>query len=115
LTNSFDIDFVSITLTVLDIASGDSVTSLHLAAINMGFYAVLRLGYSMYNRAKRGDQRSRGNERTPESARAVAVALMVAGGATWILGQLFSLFVSRSRELIADACSVAYVGNNKVV
>jgi len=84
----------------------DSRTATHLIAINSGFFALFRLGLNMLGRGQN-------NSNSKNNPNAVAFVLMLAGGASSLLGLLFRQAVTRSREYSADACSLAFTGEHK--
>lgn len=91
------------------IYNGDMLISLRLAAMVMGFFFVMYLGFRTLQLAsyRRRDSREKGGN----PVLLAAVVLLVAGIFTWFAGTLLKCVVSREREYLADACSVQFTRN----
>jgi heat shock protein HtpX len=89
--------------------NGDMRISLRLAAMVMGFFFVLYLGFRLFQISAftRDDE----NRRGPGLLSLAALILMVAGIFTWFAGAILQAMVSRQREYLADASSVQYTRN----
>ena len=91
------------------IANADMVLNLRLAAMVMGFYIIVFLGIRLIQATRfrsRNDSSKNGN-----SVLLIAVALLVAGAVTWVVGKVLQAMVSRQREYLADASAVQYTRN----
>jgi heat shock protein HtpX len=97
------------------IINGDATTALHLVAINTGFYFVFETAAKML-RNRKGIVHFKLSyiDFNLGKVETTALAMAVVGLGTYAIGRIFELWVSRSREYVADACAVAYTGNNKV-
>eukprot|EP01103_Thecamoeba_quadrilineata_P012351 TRINITY_DN3169_c0_g1_i2.p1 TRINITY_DN3169_c0_g1~~TRINITY_DN3169_c0_g1_i2.p1 ORF type:complete len:403 (+),score=60.84 TRINITY_DN3169_c0_g1_i2:36-1244(+) len=99
--------------------NGDSRTSLHLVAMNAGFYGLVRVGLSMLrNLALSQSSGSGSSPNSNSSAKEISIPILAitfisAGSLTYLLGVLFRFYVSREREYSADACSVAFTGDHQ--
>lgn len=93
------------------IYNGDMRISMQLAAMLMGFFIVLYLGFrmlrtSMFFRSSRREEGKGGNP-----FMVAVVILMAAGATTWFFGSILRAMVSREREYLADACAVQFTRN----
>ena len=88
------------------ITNGDMCISMRLAAMLMGFYFALYIGF----RLLQFGGRSRGDKKGDPVALA-AFILIVAGSLSWFAGSILKAMVSRQREYLADACSVQFTRN----
>jgi heat shock protein HtpX len=94
------------------IRNGDMKIGLRLAAMVMGFYCVIYLALRLLRISGSGrvtSRRSGENGRNPVLL--IAVALLLAGAATWLFGTILKTATSRQREYLADASSVQFTRN----
>ncbi|MBJ7449972.1 MAG: M48 family metallopeptidase [Parachlamydiales bacterium] len=90
----------------------DVLISMRLAALVMGFFFMLYLGFRLmegslfFGGGDRDDRRSNGN-----GIVIAGLILTVAGAVTWIAGAILKSMVSRQREYLADASSVQFTRN----
>lgn len=91
------------------IYNGDMKISLRLAAMVMGFFFVLYLGFRLLQMVQfsRSDDERRG----PNPIILVALIFLAAGAFTWLAGTILKSTVSRQREYLADACAVQFTRN----
>lgn len=88
------------------VQNGDMVLSLRLAAMVMGFFFVLYIGF----RLLQGTSYSRDDkDRNPMIF--AAMILMAAGALAWLMGSILKAVVSRQREYLADASGVQFTRN----
>ena len=91
------------------IYNGDMVISLRLAAMVIGFFFVLYIGFRLLQIAsfRRGGDRQGGG-----AVMAIAALAFIAAGAlAWFIGSILKATVSRQREYLADACGVQFTRN----
>jgi heat shock protein HtpX len=84
----------------------DMKISLRLAAMLMGFFFILSLGFRVLQFSSfRGNGE---NKKGPNPVMLAAIILMVAGLITWFAGGILKAMVSRQREYLADASAVQF-------
>lgn len=93
------------------IYNGDMKISMRLAAMVMGFFFVLYLGFRLlqiagFRRSSSDNGRGGGNP-----IALAALIFMAAGVITWFAGSVLKATVSRQREYLADACAVQFTRN----
>lgn len=91
------------------IYNGDMKISMRLAAMVMGFFFVLYMGFRLLQIAgfrRSSDERGGGNP-----IAIAAIIFMAAGVFTWFAGSVLKAMVSRQREYLADACAVQFTRN----
>lgn len=95
------------------INNGDMRIGLQLAAMIMGFFFVLYLGFRVlqFSGMRRGSRSSSDSKGGGNPVMLAAVILLVAGIFTWIAGSILKCTVSRQREYLADASAVQYTRN----
>jgi heat shock protein HtpX len=104
------------------IFNGDTLISMRLAAMVMGFYFVLYIALRMIQFSGfrgRNERRSEGGGSSSGNGGnllvVAALILAVAGALTWLMGSILKCMVSRQREYLADASSVQYTRNPKYI
>lgn len=90
------------------IAHQDMMVSLRLAAMVMGFFFVIYLGFRLLQVTsyRRRDGNGKGNP-----AMIAALVFIAAGALTWFMGSILKASVSRQCEYRADASAVQYTRN----
>lgn len=88
------------------IYNGDMKISMRLAAMVMGFFCILYLGFKLFQLMARGRDDRKGNP-----ILLVALLFTIAGTFTWLMGSILKSAVSREREYLADACAVQFTRN----
>lgn len=88
----------------------DMRIGLQLAAMVMGFFVLLYLGFRLIQIASlTSDRREDSGDRKGMNPFLLAGLLfVVAGAVTWFFGAILQSAVSRQREYLADACSVQF-------
>lgn len=96
----------------------DMRIGLQLAAMVMGFFVLLYLGFRVLQFSSLASTGSReyseednDNRRGPNLVFLAGILFIVAGALTWFFGALLKCAVSRQREYLADACSVQFTRN----
>lgn len=92
------------------IRNGDMKIGLRLAAMVMGFYFILYLGF----RTLQISGRQRGGSSRESGKNVVLLAALIflcTGALTWLFGSILKACVSRQREYLADASSVQFTRN----
>lgn len=87
------------------IKNGDMTIGLRLAAMVMGFFFVLHLGFRILTSIRRS------RKKDGSYVALIGLALLVAGALTWLFGSILKASVSRQREYLADASSVQFTRN----
>lgn len=94
------------------IYNGDMRIGLQLAAMVMGFFALLYIGFRIMqfsSLGRRNSEREENGERRGLNPILLAGLLSLAAGAVaWLFGALLKAAVSRQREYLADACAVQF-------
>lgn len=88
--------------------NADMRISLQLAAMIMGFFFMMYMGFRVLQFSS---FRSRSNRKGPDPIALAALILMVAGVFTWFAGGILKAMISRQREYLADASSVQFTRN----
>ncbi len=92
------------------IKNGDMRIGLRLAALIMGFYFILYLGFRMLQFSGRSD--GGGSRNSGKNVLLLAsLVFLCAGALTWLFGSILKACVSRQREYLADASSVQFTRN----
>lgn len=96
------------------IYNGDMVLNLRLAAMLMGFFFVLSMGFRLLQMGSfTRYERRRDNERGGNPILIAAIILVIAGVVTWFFGSILRATVSRQREYLADASAVQFTRNTQ--
>jgi heat shock protein HtpX len=93
------------------IYNGDMRISMQLAAMLMGFFIVLYLGFRLLRTSMLFGGSSRREGKGGNPMMAGVIILMAAGATTWFFGSILRAMVSREREYLADACAVQFTRN----
>lgn len=88
--------------------NGDMLISMRLAAMVMGFFFVLYLGFRLLQGTR---FRSRNDSKGGNPLAIAAIIFIVAGAVTWLVGSILKAAVSRQREYLADASAVQFTRN----
>lgn len=91
------------------IYNGDMLISLRLAAMVIGFFFVLYIGFRLFQLAsfrRDGDRQGGGSVIS-----IAALAFIAAGALAWFIGSILKATVSRQREYLADASSAQFTRN----
>lgn len=98
------------------IYNGDMRIGLQLAAMVMGFFILLYVGFrvlqfSSFSSSERYSDDDGDSRRGPNPILLVGVIFIVAGIITWFCGAILKSAVSRQREYLADASAVQFTRN----
>lgn len=94
------------------IYNGDMRISMRLAAMLMGFFFLLTIGFRILRfSAMAGQRRDRNGGKGGNPVLVAAMILICAGVLTWFFGSVLRATVSRQREYLADACAVQFTRN----
>lgn len=91
------------------IYNGDMKISMRLAAMVMGFFFILYIGFRLLQFSSFS---RRGNGKNGNVGAIAALLFIVAGAFTWLFGSILKAAVSREREYLADACAVQFTRNS---
>lgn len=92
------------------IHNGDMVINLRLAAMIMGFFFMIYLGFRLLS-GGRMKSRDNGQGKGGNPVLIAALIFIMAGAITWLVGSLLQACVSRQREFLADASAVQFTRN----
>lgn len=95
------------------IYNGDMKISMRLAAMVMGFFFVLYLGFRLLQIAGLRRSSSDSGRGGTNPVALAALIFMVAGVITWFAGSILKATVSRQREYLADACAVQFTRSTR--
>lgn len=91
------------------IRNGDMRLSIRLAAMVMGFFFVMYIGFRVLQFSGLGGNRGGGRGgKGGNPLPVIALGLIVAGIVTWFFGKILQSMVSRQREYLADASAVEF-------
>ncbi|MEI8125316.1 MAG: M48 family metallopeptidase [Parachlamydiaceae bacterium] len=91
------------------IYNGDMTINMRVAAMVMGFFFILYIGFRMLQLS--GMRSSRSDKKGANPVALAALIFIVAGAFTWFAGTLLKCMISRQREYLADASSVQFTRN----
>lgn len=91
------------------IYNGDMLISLRLAAMVIGFFFVLYIGFRLFQFA--GFRRDEDRQGGGAVISIAALAFIAAGALAWFIGSILKATVSRQREYLADASSAQFTRN----